>query len=208
VSSPNEHEESPPCEYIGVYEKGAIRLTAGVDWPEGTTVIVRAADFKPNGDISRFKKVIIAGFGLSGRAVATICERYGIDYVIIEWNAKTVQTQRDLGRQVIEGNIAAEETLRKAGIEDASVLALTVPDDASIKKATHIAKAINPDLYIIGRAVYASVGMQIEKAGADDVIKVEQVVAREFYELLLRKLTCSQPDAQPAVAETAPPTRG
>jgi len=198
-------EELLPCEYFGVYENGTIRLSAGVDWPEGTTVLVRMAGFQPNGQAPPFKKVIIAGFGLSGRAVATLCERYGIPYVILERNPRTVETQRKLGRQVIEGDIADEEILRKAGIEEATVLALTVPDDLAIRRATQVARAVNPGVYIVGRAVYASVGMQIERLGADDVIKVEQLVAREFYELLLRKLACRPPNGdQPAVLGNAP----
>lgn len=209
VKDPIDIEQLLPCEYFGVYENGAIRLSAGVDWPEGTTVLVRMAGFQPDGQAAPFKRVIVAGFGLSGRAVATICERYGIDYLIIERNPRTVETQRKLGRQVVEGDIVEEEILRKAGIENASVLALTVPDDLAIRRATQLAKAINPKVYIVGRAVYASVGMQIERLGADDVIKVEQLVAREFYELLLRKLACRPPaEGQPLIAGDPPSSGG
>jgi len=175
-------------EYLGIYEDGVIRLSARVDWPEGTPVSVRVADSESLVTDKGFGKVIVAGFGLAGRWVADIFDRHGIDYVIVEENLDTVRTQRSLGREVVEGNIASEETLRYAGIEHASILALTIPDEAAVLEATRIARRLKPGIYIVARTTYSSAGMQASQLGADDVIKAEQVVARQFYEMLLRKL--------------------
>lgn len=203
-------QDPPRGEYIGIYENGAIRLTTAVDWPEGTVLVVRTADLRPDCPILSISKIIIAGFGLAGRSVAGLCDQYGIDYVVVERNPKTIQTQQSLGRRTVEGDIAKEDVLRAAGVEEASVLALTVPDEQAVRRAAQLARAINPRLYIIGRSVYASTGMQIEKHGADDVIKVEQLVAREFYEHLLRLLACRR-DAgadQPAMDGASDPPGG
>ncbi|HOB76016.1 MAG TPA: NAD-binding protein [Phycisphaerae bacterium] len=201
--------ESPsPGEYFGIYENGCIRLSTGVDWPEGTAVVIRMADLKPGHVVPSLSKVIVAGFGLAGRSVAGLCERYGIEYVIVERNARTIQTQRELGRQVVEGDISEEQTMRAAGIEDASLLALAIPDEHTVRRATQIARALNPHVYIIGQAVYASTGMQIEKHGADDVIKVEQLVAREFYEHLLRILTSRHEGTEKKAALDGGPVPG
>ena len=115
-------------DYLGVYEDGAIRLSANVDWPDGTRVFVRVADYPNTEPGKELGKVIIAGFGLAGRWIADIFDRHGIEYVVVEKNAETVATQRKLGRTVVEGDIGEEQTLRDAGIDDASILALTVPD--------------------------------------------------------------------------------
>lgn len=175
-------------EYLGTYEDGMVRLSARLDWPNGTPVVVRIAEVsnnKSNGDLG---KVIVAGFGLAGRWIADIFDRHKIDYVIVETNPTTVEAQRKLGRTVIEGNIADEETLRKAGIEEASILALTVPDEHAVLEATRLARGIKPGLYIVARTLYSSSGMQATQLGADEVVKAEQVVARQFYEKLLRKI--------------------
>ena len=103
-------------------------------------------------------------------------------------NAETVDTQAKLGRSIVEGDIASEATLRQAGIEQASILALTIPDDQAVLKATSLARSLKPGIYIVARTTYASAGMQASQLGADDVIKAEQVVARQFYEMLLRKI--------------------
>jgi CPA2 family monovalent cation:H+ antiporter-2 len=133
-------------------------------------------------------KVIIAGFGLAGRWIADIFDRHGIEYVVVDTNRTTIEAQRKIGRGVIEGNIADEATLRAAGIDSASILALTVPDEEAVLKATRLARQLNPNIYIVARTLYSSSGMQAAQFGADEVVKAEQVVARQFYEMLLRKI--------------------
>jgi CPA2 family monovalent cation:H+ antiporter-2 len=191
----------PQCsEHWGIYDDGVIRLAARVDWEDGTPVLVRVADKGPARpeDLSAIGKVIIAGFGLAGRWIAEIFDRHNIQYTIVEKNVATVETQRELGRTVVEGDIAAEETLLRAGIEDASILALTVPDEAAVLEATRIARKLKPGIYIVARTMYSSSGMQASQLGADDVIKAEQVIARQFYEMLLRKIGWE--DKKPAEA--------
>jgi CPA2 family monovalent cation:H+ antiporter-2 len=173
--------------YNGVYEDGVIKISARVDWPDGTPVTVQVADFSPD-QARELGRVIIAGFGLAGRWVADIFDRHGVEYVVVECNPATVETQRRLGRTVIQGNIANEETLREAGIEDASIVALTIPDESAVLEATRLARQLKPGIFIVARTLYYSSGMQATKLGADAVIKAEQVVARQFYEMLLRKV--------------------
>ncbi len=189
LSMPDEFDATAPQadEYVGVYEQGTIRLSAKVNWTDGTQVLVRVAD--PSRDkLGQLGKVIIAGFGLPGRWVADIFDRHGVDYVIVEKNTATIDAQRRLGRLVIEGNISDEQTLRAAGIEDASILALTVPDEEAVLKATDLARRLKPDIYIVARTLYSSSGLRATQLGADDVVKAEQAVARQFYEMMLRKL--------------------
>jgi CPA2 family monovalent cation:H+ antiporter-2 len=181
-------------EYIGVYAGGVIRLSAQVGWADGTPVCIRVAEplpgRVPNGVVG---KVIVAGFGLAGRWIADIFDRHGIEYVVVDTNHATVEAQRRIGREVIEGDISDEATLRAAGIENASILALTVPDEQAVLAATERARRLNPRIYIVARTLYSSSGMQATQLGADEVVKAEQVVARQFYEMLLRKI--GKPDA-------------
>ncbi len=182
-------EMSPESsEYLGYYEDGAIRLAARTSWPDGTPVYVRVANLKPEEAARRLGTVIIAGFGLAGRWVADIFDRHGIDYVIIEENSETIESQLKLGRRVVRGDASSEETLREAGIDSAAILVLTIPDEAAVVRATQVARYLRPDLYIVARTTHASTGIQAAQCGANEVIKAEQVVARSFYEMLLRKV--------------------
>jgi hypothetical protein len=180
-------------EYMGTFDRGTIRLDGPVTWAPGTRVVVRVAEppsLNPNG----LGPVIIAGFGLAGRWVADIFDRHGIDYVIVDENPQTIASQTALGHRAVLGDISQEATLREAGIDKASILALTVPDEQAVLQATQLARRIKPSLYIVARTHNTSVGMQAAQLGADDVVKAEQAVARQFYEMLLRKV-CGKPPA-------------
>jgi len=181
-------ESARANEYLGIYEDGVIRLSANVDWQDGTPVYVRVAEVASEGVGKELGKVIIAGFGLAGRWIADIFDRHGIEYVVVEKNAATVEAQRRVGRTVVQGDISEERTLHEAGIKGASILALTVPDEQAVFDATRLARSIKPGIYIVARTLYSSSGMQATQLGADEVIKAEQVVARQFYEMLLRKI--------------------
>lgn len=125
--------------------------------------------------------VIIAGFGVGGRFIAEYLRDRGIPYVVVEMNPTTCDAQRTLGVNVIEGSIADEAILRKAGVETASVLALAIPDEESALKATEVAHGIRPEIHIIASTRYTSTGLQALQRGADEVIVAEQAVAQEFY---------------------------
>jgi voltage-gated potassium channel Kch len=177
-------------EYGGTFRNGYVQLDGPVEWAEGTRVIVRAAPVWPaEGDAgAELGPVIVAGFGLAGRWVADIFDRHKVSYVIVDQNHETYDTQTKLGRRVICGDISNEQTMREAGIEAASILCLTIPDDQAVLRATELARRLKPDIYIVARTTYSSIGMQASRLGADAVIKAEQAVARQFYEMLVNKL--------------------
>lgn len=184
----------PRCgEYAGTFEGGVIRLSGRVDWPDGTRVMVRTAEPVEALCSDEFGTVIIAGFGLPGRWVADIFDRHHISYVVIEKNPETVAVQRKLGRKIIEGDVADPEILREAGIETASILALTIPDEEAVLQATRLARSMKPGIYIVARTTYSSAGLRAAQMGADDVVKAEQAVARQFYEMMLRKVGMTSP---------------
>lgn len=125
--------------------------------------------------------VIIAGYGVGGRFIAEYLQAHDVHFVIVEMNSNTCSAQRELGIDALEGDISEEETLRRAGIETASVLALAIPDERAAVRATEIANAIRPDIHIIVATRYTSAGLQALRKGADEVIVAEQAVAHEFY---------------------------
>jgi len=189
----------------GKYRNGVIELQMPVDWPQDTPCLVlyvsQNAMIKRLGD-EQMGHVIIAGYGLAGRFIANIFRRHDVPFVVIEKNPKTVQTQRDLGERVIEGDISDEKILKEAGIDRASIFALTVPDEPAVLEATRIARNLNPKIYIVARTQYASVGMQAAELGADEVVQAEYAVAMQFYESFLKKLGKNHNGPHPADTKT------
>jgi monovalent cation:H+ antiporter-2, CPA2 family len=175
----------------GTYSDGVIKLRDNVNWPEGSPVLIlyspQYTSLLPITE-GKMGHAIIAGYGLAGRFIADVFLRHNVPFVLVEKNAKTVEVQRDLGANIIEGDIRQEDILRQAGIGEASVLALTIPDEPAVLDATQMARKLNPNIYIVARTQYASVGLQAARMGADEVVQAEYAVAIQFYQSFLRKL--------------------
>ena len=177
------------------YHDGQVELERAVAWPEGTRLTVTPV-LTPNEDWQQIGGgAIIVGFGLAGRCVADLLDKIDMSYTIVEQNPVTVETQRALGRTIILGHAADAETLTEAGLNTASVLALTIPDEDAVLAATQLARRLRPDIYIIARTNYSSKGMRASQLGADEVVKAEQAVALQFYDKLSRRI-CQNAIAQ------------
>ena len=132
--------------------------------------------------------VIIAGYGIVGRCVAeSLCSRK-IPFCIVELNPATVSRLEHGAVPIIAGDIRDREVLLQAGIERASALALALPDEHHTLDALKVARSIRPDVKIIARCTFSSAGLQASKMGAIGVVVAEQVVAREFSNLLAKNL--------------------
>lgn len=164
-----------------------VQLDDTPDWPEGTRLTVTpVVPLAVEGVASGH--VIIVGFGLAGRCVVDLLDQSKHSYTIVEQNPVTVETQRALGRTIVQGHAASADTLIEAGLNTADILALTIPDEDAVLEATSLARRLRPDIYIIARTNYSSKGMRAAQLGADDVIKAEQAVALQFYERLSRRI--------------------
>jgi Trk K+ transport system NAD-binding subunit len=172
----------------GTYRDGRIELDGDVSWPAGAKVRVHPVEAEDVRVAARDGRVVVAGFGLAGRGVAELLDKSKIEYTIIERNVDTIATQGRLGRAVVCGDVSDASVLVAAGVPDASVIALTVPDEDAVLKAIAISRRLNPRIYIVARTMYASRGIEARRLGADDVIKSEQAVAIQFFELLRARM--------------------
>lgn len=170
-----------------VFRDQQVLLDGAADWPEGTRLLVTPIVGPHQREVID-GHVIIVGFGLAGRCVADLLDQVKLTYTIVERNPVTVETQRALGRDIFEGEVTSAETLVKAGLNTASILALTIPDEDAVLQATALARRLRPRIYIIARTNYASKGMRASQLGADDVVKAEQAVALQFYDKLSRRI--------------------
>jgi voltage-gated potassium channel Kch len=127
---------------------------------------------------------IIAGYGVPGRAFAewmTLRKRL---HIVIEKNESIVERCAATGTTIIAGDIRSEAALIQAGIQQASLLALTVPIESVVLEAISIARRLNPTIRIIARVQYISAGLDAVRRGADEAVVAEELAAREFVRLL------------------------
>ena len=114
-------------------------------------------------------RVLVAGFGEGGsEAVAALPD--GVPVTTIDESA-------DADPDVV-GDVTEPETLRAAGIEDASALVVTVDDDATALLAVAMARSLSDDTEILVRVTEAEKTSPAFRAGADYVLSVQRVCAR------------------------------
>ena len=117
--------------------------------------------------------VIVAGFGRSGKAAAHILQRAGVPLVIVELNHSIFGGLGKEGLSGIWGDIAGEEILKAAGVGNARMLLMSLPDQHTVRLAVQRARQLNPRITVIARAMRAPDVETLRKIGVDTVIQVE-----------------------------------
>ena len=129
---------------------------------------------------------IICGYGRIGRVLARyLSERY-LNVVIIERNACRQEAMDEDGVLYLIGEATDENMLRKAGIERAKGLITALATDSDNVFLTLIAKQLNPDIFIVARAIQNTAKRTLQAAGAEKVISPYDLGARRMAHAILR----------------------
>lgn len=119
-------------------------------------------------------QIIICGYGRVGRQVVSQLQHENKPFVIIEENEEIIESLPDSFLYVC-GNAKEEQTLRNAGIENASYIILTLPDDADNLFITLTAKGIQSRIKTISRAENEHSEKILYQAGVDKVINTANI---------------------------------
>jgi voltage-gated potassium channel len=86
----------------------------------------------------------------------------------------------------INGDATSDEILTMAGVMKAKGLVAVLSNDAENVFTTLSAKVLNPNLYVVARAVEEETESKLKKAGANRVVKPYEIGGNRMAELLLR----------------------
>ena len=133
--------------------------------------------------------VIICGYGRNGEQAALELMDHNQPFVIIERRDNVItRIQEDPNLLYIQGDATNEEILRTAGIDKASALIATTPNDADNMFVVLTARSMNPNLTIISRASEIGSDTKLRRAGATNVIMPERMGGQRMARLV------TQPD--------------
>ncbi len=132
------------------------------------------------------RRVVLVGFGPTGRILKNILNENGIDVIIIEMNINTVQTIREQGGKIVYGDAKQREVLRHAGVEYAEslILSSSIPNANEI---VEVAVELNPRIQVMIHTKYMRDVDVLKEAGATQVFSSEQEVALSMAEYFLRE---------------------
>jgi voltage-gated potassium channel len=111
---------------------------------------------------------ILCGFGRMGRIIARELQEEAVEFVVIE--KSPVPLENTAGLLLLAADATLDETLRKAGIEKARGLISVLPTDAENLFVVLSARGLNPNLFIIARAMEENAERKLLRAGANKVV--------------------------------------
>ncbi len=129
---------------------------------------------------------IVCGYGRMGRYICEDLAMAKVQFVIIENNPAKIEKLIELGYIYVNGDSTTDATLIEAGIKNAKGLVAVLANDAENVFATLSARVLNPNIFIVARAVEEETESKLKKAGADRVVKPYEIGGTRMAALLLR----------------------
>jgi CPA2 family monovalent cation:H+ antiporter-2 len=145
--------------------------------------------------------VIIAGYGLNGRNLASALRAIEVPHLIVELNSQSVRQARARGEPAFYGDATREEILRALGIERARLLVIAISDPAATRRMVRVARALNPQLHIIARTRYIVEIPELTRLGANVVIPEEFETSIEIYAQVLSHYRVARAEIDRLVAQ-------
>jgi voltage-gated potassium channel len=129
---------------------------------------------------------IVCGYGRMGRFICDELIDAKVDFVVIENDSEKIDRLISRGFMFVNGDATSDEVLTAAGIKRAKGLVAVLSSDAENVFATLSSKVLNPDIYLVARAVEEETESKLMKAGASRVVKPYEIGGTRMAELLLR----------------------
>ena len=137
--------------------------------------------------VARLKNhIVLCGAGRIGSLIANEFKKKKIPFVTIEHNIDKFNRMLEEGFLCIHGDASDEKMLKLAGVEKAKGLLLSLASDAETVYAILSAKQLNPDLYIIARAIEVGAEKTLKMAGANRIVSPYQSVSNRMVNAILR----------------------
>jgi len=143
--------------------------------------------FKLEKQISRLRDhYIVCGYGRIGRALSGFLIQKYLDIVVIEKDEGRIPVMNEDGVLYLVGEAADPDNLVKAGLKRAKGLLAVLASDADNVFLVLTAKRLNPDIFIVARAVQNSTKETLYSAGANNVVSPYDLGARRMAHAILR----------------------
>ncbi len=130
--------------------------------------------------------VIICGFGLSGRNIASVLKANGIPYVVIDMNEQRVSESIKAGEPIIFGDCTSTHILEIAGIRRSRVIVFVISDPFATRLAIGAVREISRDIVVLTRTKYVADMDVLWDQGSTEVIAEEFEASLELMTRILR----------------------
>ncbi len=137
-------------------------------------------DWGPRAGDSEAPREVICGFGRVGAVVASLLQRSGVPYLVIEEDRLRALEARVRGFAVLVGDASNPHVLERAGLAGARVLIVCLPERMSVRRVVDYARRLHPDVEIVARAHSERERIDLLRAGVDEPVLGELELALEM----------------------------
>lgn len=130
--------------------------------------------------------IVLCGFGRVGRNAYISLRAAGKEVAVIDSSPEKVAAATAMGAYAIEGDATSDDLLARAGVERARVVIPAVAADSDNLVITLSAKAMNPSVLVVARAISEETEKKLFRAGADRVVAPQLVGGERLATLALR----------------------
>lgn len=130
--------------------------------------------------------VIVAGLGRVGRQAAQELVMAGTPFVVVDPGLAAARHAEERGYLVLQGDATDDAVLERAGIHHARGLVVTTANDATNMYILLSARVLNPELYIVSRAVDEASVSKLLRAGANRAISPYAIGGHRLAHLILK----------------------
>ncbi len=153
-------------------------------------------------EISETKNHIVI-IGKDSRAInlATMLKRMGLSFISVIFDPAIAKKQIDKGFTAIYGDSVDIPTLKKAYVQNAGLIVVSVGDLIGAMAIVEKTRQLNPLAYILVRTKHVTDIEELYKLGANQVIPEEFETAIDFFERILARYLVPSADIENAVAQ-------
>ncbi|HLF13623.1 MAG TPA: cation:proton antiporter [Bacteroidota bacterium] len=131
--------------------------------------------------------VIIVGYGLNGKNVATVLRETGIPFIVTELDVERYREAVSSGTKALYGDGTRDTILTEAGIGRARVLVVAISDPIATRMIIRTARRLNSGIFTLVRTRYVTEIGDLFAAGANEVIPEEFETSIEIFTRVLRR---------------------
>lgn len=132
--------------------------------------------------------VVVVGYGLAGRAVASNLRDAGVSFVVVDVNPDNVDLAREAGDRAVLGDITRSHLLEEIAGEGTRLVVLSINDAHATQLGLRMAKEAAPNAATVVRTKYEIDRASLRAAGAEVIITEEATAAESMVQASLRFL--------------------
>jgi len=140
--------------------------------------------------------VVIVGGGRVGFQIAQVLKRLNMQFVIIELDHRRFEQAKAAGSAIVYGDAGQEIVLEAAGIKDASLLILAIPDLVASRSVILHSKHLNDRLEIVARTSGPDSFGLLKELGVSEVVLPEFEASLEMTRQSLLRLRIPPTEVQ------------